>query len=221
MRRDDYILRVIAEGVRTLYHIIGLRKIKEYAAARKAIDEACLQLTTLRVADLEQLSDSDLIARLTFAEPSQLAHNKIALVANLLEQLGGIASAERQIAEADEHFLCALVLVLYLHRQPTQEPLPKETPNVEKLVAAVGLQHLPAQLCADLIDYYERVGDFARAEDALFALIKIADDQRAAVQHGLALAQRLLQRNDNELQAGNLQRHEVLSMQAELQRRLA
>ena len=69
------------------------------------------------------------------------------------------------------------------------------------------------------MQHYERTGNFAKAEDALFAMLEAEPDNAALVEFGLAFYQRLLTQSDAALNAANLPRVEAEEGQKELQRR--
>ena len=69
-----------------------------------------------------------------------------------------------------------------------------------------------------LMRHYERIGEFARAEDALFAWWTAEPANVELLDFGAAFYQRLLGLKDDTLAAGNLPRAEVQAGLAELDR---
>lgn len=76
---------------------------------------------------------------------------------------------------------------------------------------------LPPNVKDQLWRYAEQTGQFAKAEDWLFALLADAPGNDDLIRRGIAVYQRLCERSDAELQAGQLPREEVLAGLAELQ----
>jgi len=72
-----------------------------------------------------------------------------------------------------------------------------------------------------LMQGYETLGAFSRAEDALFALLDIAASPRDVLDEGLGFYHRLYEKNDEELADGGLPRDEISDGIAELKRRAA
>ena len=72
---------------------------------------------------------------------------------------------------------------------------------------------------AELMQHYERVGEFAQAEDALFAMLDAEPDNAAIAEFGIAFYQRLLVQSDTALGEANLPRAEVEEGLKELQSR--
>ena len=72
------------------------------------------------------------------------------------------------------------------------------------------------------MQYYEYLGEFGRAEDALFAMLEQEPANPALIDFGLAFYERLRRQTDASLEAGNLPRAEVEAGLAELgQRKMA
>src|SRR6266540_1315786 len=77
---------------------------------------------------------------------------------------------------------------------------------------------LTAYLAGHLGRLPEALGQYGDAEDVLFEVLDDAPDD-TAIDHGIAFYQRLLAKEDDELNAGNLPRDEVRGALAELLRR--
>ena len=69
------------------------------------------------------------------------------------------------------------------------------------------------------MQHYERTGEFANVEDALFAMLDAEPDNQAIVEFGITFFQRLLAQSDAALNEANLPRAEVEEGLKELQRR--
>jgi hypothetical protein len=98
--------------------------------------------------------------------------------------------------------------------------LPEYVPRLEQLVEALRRESLPLEIQAALMQHYERVGEFAKAEDALFAMIETEPSHDGLGEFGLQFYERLLRQPDATLEAGNLPRDEVQASMAELKARL-
>ena len=70
-----------------------------------------------------------------------------------------------------------------------------------------------------LVQHYERTGEFAKGEDALFAMIEVEPDNDAILEFGIAFLQRLLTQSDAALSEANLPRAEVEDALDELRAR--
>lgn len=87
--------------------------------------------------------------------------------------------------------------------------------RIEECVVFLQDVHLPPEVLEQLMMFYERVGKFAKAEDALFALIDMSDEYK---DRGFAFYERLLQQPDAALEAGGLPRGEVEEGLSQLKR---
>jgi hypothetical protein len=70
-----------------------------------------------------------------------------------------------------------------------------------------------------LMLYYEHAGEFAKAEDELFAMLDAEPDNDTLKGFGITFYQRLLAQSDAALEAANLPRAEVEEGLKELQAR--
>jgi len=72
-----------------------------------------------------------------------------------------------------------------------------------------------------LMQHYERTGEFAKAEDALFAMLEAEPKNPRLIKFGIAFYRRLELQNDASLETGNLPRAEVEAGLADLRTREA
>jgi hypothetical protein len=110
-----------------------------------------------------------------------------------------------------------LVLGLKLGGEPPA--LGEHLPPVDELVAALRPHALSARTYATLILYYERQGQFGRAEDVLFDWLDQASDPADALTVGEGFYGRLRLLSDEALGTGELPRAELEAGLGELQRR--
>jgi hypothetical protein len=75
---------------------------------------------------------------------------------------------------------------------------------------------LPLETQARLMQHYEVTGQFAKAEDCLFAMLEAEPGNAALVQFGIAFCERLRGQSDASLASGNLPRPELEASLAEL-----
>ena len=166
-----------------------------------------------------RLSETELLARLIQGEPTPVVRHKALLVTTLLAEAGDVAAAQDRTEESRECYLKALHLLLDTLARNDPFGCPEFVPKVEMLKAALAGKPLPAQTQGMLMQHYERIGDFAQAEDALFALLEAEPDNAAIVEFGIEFYQRLLGQSNATLAAANLPRAEVQEGLKELQRR--
>ena len=216
MIRRDCILRMIEEFIRALVRMRGLRKAGRWDEAAQAVDLEFKKLLDGGASAVMQLSEKELLAQLSENDGTADVREKVFVVAALLSEAGEIADAQGRVEEGRKSYLKALHLVLETLAHGEAGELPEFVPKVEMLTQALQPTELPPRTQAMLMQHYERVGEFAKAEDALFALFEAEPDRDRVVEFGTAFYQRLLGQNDDALTAGKLPRQEVEAGLAEL-----
>jgi len=155
------------------------------------------------------LSETELLARLIQGEPTQVVHTKTLLLTTMLKEAGDVAAARNDVAECRSYYLKGLHLLLDTLARAEPCEFPDFVPRIEAFLAALGPEPLPVSTQARLMQHYELLGDFAKAEDALFAMLETEPNHPGLVDFGLAFYERLRGRSDASLAAGNLSRPEV------------
>ncbi len=211
MIREDYIISWIKRFIQLLAQIVGLVKQEQYQAAIQAIDGALQTLLDLGPDAVVSLSEGQILARLTLGEPTQLVQAKCAMLAAILQQLGIALAAQNRNEESRDCRVKALHLTLGLLQGETLAALPEYAPKVEDLVGVLKEENLPPRTYGALLLYYEQKGEYAKAEDALYALREAEKNQALTNEVGAAFYERLLRQSDEALRAGNLPRAEVIS----------
>jgi tetratricopeptide (TPR) repeat protein len=140
--------------------------------------------------------------------PTHALREKTLILTRLLKEAGDVAAAEGRVEESRECYLKALHLLLDTLARGEVFECPEFVPKVEMLRDALH-GTLPARTHALLMQHYERTGEFAKAEDALFAMLDADPDNDAIVEFGISFYQRLLAQSDSMLNEANLPRAEV------------
>jgi hypothetical protein len=96
---------------------------------------------------------------------------------------------------------------------------PDFVPKVEAFVEALRDAPLPLSTQVRLMQHYERLGEFGKAEDALFAMLEAEPHEPKLVEFGISFYRRLGSHSDATLSAGHLPRAELQAGLAELARR--
>jgi hypothetical protein len=100
------------------------------------------------------------------------------------------------------------LLIDVLGRDDASE-CPEFVPRVELLRELLQDTELPVRTLAMLMQYYERNGEYGKAEDMLFAMLEAEFGHSNIVDFGVAFYKRLLAQSDKALVDGNLPRSEV------------
>lgn len=222
MVQRDYILRLIEQlgpGAAALIRSAEQRKGHQYREAGRTIDQTLRQFFGLDSEAVRGLSAEELVGLVRLGHSplvgSDALAEKLVLLASILAEQADLDAAQNDPEGSADCALKSLQIFLVV--------LTGEDPTAERAIAALDplLNHLaaydlPAPTKQQLWQHYERAGEFARAEDWLFALL---EDDPAALPDGIAFYDRLAWRTDDELARGNLPRDEVAAGLAELRAR--
>lgn len=204
--RRDYILRMIEEFAEVLRRIDA--KIDGNAEeAGELLDKAFLDLVGMGADAVSQLSEEELMARLTMEGPTHTVRVKAAVLVALLQQAGETHAVAGRDTEAEVCWLKALNILLILQMQDADFELPEFVPTIDLLRAQLG--ELPLRTEAALWRHYERIGAYGRSEDALCALLESEPDNSVLKTEARSFYERLLRQSDDALESGNLPRAEV------------
>jgi len=219
MIRRDYLLRMIEEFIQALARINSLKQGQRWDEAREALDDEFKRLIGEGAESVVRLSETDLLARLAQEGPTQAVREKTLLLTTLLKEAGDVATAEGRTVDGRECYLKALHLLLdVLGREDVLE-FPEFVPRVESLKRALEGLLIPMRSHAMLMQHYERTGEFAKAEDELFAMLEAEPNNERLVEFGCAFYRRLLAQSDTALNEANLPREEIEEGLKELQAR--
>jgi len=219
MIRRDYVLRMIEEFMQALARLRSLKQGQRWAEADEELDEEFKKLVGDGAQAVARLSETELLMRLMQEGPTHLLREKTLMLTRLLTEAGDVAAAKELTEESSECYLKALHLLLEVLARDEIVECPEFVPKVEMLVAALQSAPLPVRSAAMLMQHYERTGEFAKAEDALFAMLDAEPDNPAIVEFGLTFYERLRSQSDAALDAGNLPRAEVEAGLSQLKRR--
>ena len=220
MIRRDYILRMVEQFMEVLSRIQRFKKEQRWDDAGTELDEEFKQLIKQEAADLNALSLTELLSRLIEGEPTQAVQMKTFMLASLLQEAGDLAIAQNRVELGRVHYLKGLHLLLHTLAAGYVEDCPEFVPKVETFVTALRDFELPLETLAALMQHYERSGEFAKAEDALYNMLEQAGENPRILEFCIAFYERLLVQSDANLEVGNLPRSEVESSVAELRDKL-
>jgi hypothetical protein len=219
MIRTDYLMRMIEEFAQAISRIRALKKDRKLEDASVLTEEEFKRITGLDSDSLLKLNETELLARLIETEPLQAVREKLFFLTTLLKERGDIEAAEGRDAESRACYLKGLHLLLDSLARGDGFEQPEFVPKVDLFVSALADEELPVHTSAMLMQHYETTGQFAKAEDALFAILDYEPANAAAVDFGISFYERLLGHSDEQLAEGNLPRDEVQSGLGELRQR--
>jgi tetratricopeptide (TPR) repeat protein len=209
MIRRDYILRMVEEFVRALSRIRSFKRKENWKAAQDEIQKELNQLFGGNVSGVENLSETEILGRLIETDSAFVVREKIFMLATLLKESGDAARQNGDTQRASAIYLKALHLVLDLLKREGLIDLPEYTPKIEVFVESLGDETLPPSTYAMLMHYYESIGNFAKAEDYLYALRETTEESRELNQFARSFYDRLMLKDDLQLERGGLPRAEI------------
>jgi hypothetical protein len=218
MIRRDYILRAIEECAQVLARVLRLVNARDYAAATVVLDQQFQTLVGTGADAVSRLSENELLARLMAGEPTAVVRTKCLLLVALLKQAAEVHAAQNRDDESQTCLLKALNLLLEVRLRDEELQFPDFVPRVEDFVLALEGYAVPPRTNAALMQHYERLGEFGKAEDRLFVMIDAEPENAGVREWGMAFYERLLRQSDAALVAGNLPRAEVEAGLGELQK---
>jgi len=221
MIRRDYIFRQIEQFVAMLAKIAGLAKNEQWQEASAVTTGEFQRLTGADAVEVLQMSETELLARLIQGEPTQIVETKPFMLATLLKTNGDLIAGQGRLEESRQYYLKGLHLLLDTFGRSQITERPDFVPTVEAFLTGLRDAPLPVKTNAMLMRHYERTGEFAKAEDALFGMADAGPDQAELLDFGRLFYQRLLGLGDDVLTAGNLPRAEVKAGLAEMDQRKA
>ncbi len=221
MIRQDYILRMIEEFIRVLSRIKSLKSGQLWQQAGEVVDDEFKRLVGTGAPAVLQMSDTELLAKVIQGEPTQVVQTKIRMLSTLLHEAGDVAMAQDRTEEGHACYLKGLNLLLGSLESSDTPAFPDFVPSVEAFVIALKGVALPLATQARLMQHYESVEAFARAEDMLASMLEAAPKEPKLLDLGIAFYRRLASRSDSALKAGNLPRAEVNEALTNLERRKA
>ena len=159
------------------------------------------------------MKTDELIAMLTLN--GTLNAEKAFIIAELLYEKSDIMELEYGFTDA---VLATNQKSLYLYSKALSQCLEFRTlPRLKKIrtiVDKITNYPLPGNIQYALFQYFELIGDFGKAEDTLFELIKLKYPN--ILQQGIEFYNRLSKVSDKKLIEGNLPRSEVIEGLAHL-----
>jgi tetratricopeptide (TPR) repeat protein len=207
-------MRQIELAAQALARILMTAKGGNRAEALALFDEAYKPLVGVSGRVVASLDEEQLLTLLTSGSAPD--PRRVSVAIELLATEADLLAGEGEEKPAAAHYRRALGLTAYLASHLGRLP---DGDLAGRLADRAGTLALTPTQRLHLARLHEALGRYGDAEDALFEVLDDDPDDAAAVDHGIAFYQRLLAKDDAELEAGNLPRDEVRSALADLLRR--
>lgn len=223
MFQRDYIMRMIEQFSLAVGTLLGLKRERKTDEAQQALGEMFKRLFGLNPQLAGALNERDLIDLLN--REGEATAEKMLVLAGLLKEQADLLALQDRAEDSFRLNVKALNLSLMAAReQPTSEWF-DIAGQVESLLERLNEYELPDETNGMLWRYYEITGRYADAEDVLFELLDKLErtggsDGQAAYGRLLgeaeAFYERLLELDDEGLEAGRLPADEVREGLAEI-----
>jgi hypothetical protein len=216
MLEQDYFMRMISRLSAVLAEVLFHKKAQQLEEARGGVHGGVRSLLGFDPDILHSFSDAQILELLNFrrSESSTSGEPDVAkcyAAAILLKEEAEIDMLEGKNAAGINTAAKALSLMLELFLSDVVE-LPA-TAASDALIEMLSPYELPLHIGEKIFRYYELTRQYGKAEDILFELV---ERSRQFGKEGVKFYERLLQKSDGELQAGNLPRGEAEESAAEL-----
>lgn len=207
MINKDFILRIVERFGRELAILLHLRERNQFEEAIIHIDDLYLKSLGLTIGFVNSVSEEVL---LTLISPlGALDSEKCLWVAMLLKFEGDIYADQDKNDEAYYRYVKSLYFYIeaVLHT-PNLDGLDVVN-EIENILNILEEYELPLKTKSQVFRYYERMGHYDKAEDLLFDIAEAKDESYSMLTTGAAFYERLLQKSNADLAAGNFSREEA------------
>ncbi len=198
-------MRLIEQLSQAIAKILFKVENKNYDAALNEINLSYRGLTGLDPALVNSLSDQDIISFFTIDKTA--GSEKYLVIARLLRAEAELNEmTKKDFNDALEKYHKSLSLYLEFSINNI-DAIKDHSSHIEFILARIKSYTLPSHIKYKLFRYYELIGEYSKTEDILFELVdsKYPD----IISEGQNFFQRLSQKSDEELSAGNLPRKEL------------
>ncbi|MFC5704377.1 DUF6483 family protein [Cohnella faecalis] len=206
MLERDFLMRMIAQSAKALGVIMGLREQKKPDEALVLVDDYLSRELRLKSRIAMGLSDDNLLKMLSVGDV--VNGESVAVLSAFLQEEAELLSDLGRTEASVPRFEKALRLNLFLLKQNADPDNWDTRPRVDRLLASLDGYDWEPETYRAVMDWHEREGRYAEAENTLFELQNVSV---ASNEDGTSFYQRLALLTDEELEAGGLSRFELES----------
>ncbi|OCT14891.1 hypothetical protein A8709_12200 [Paenibacillus pectinilyticus] len=212
MFRRDYLMRQIEQLTVVLHRILFNKEHLPIEDAQRELDEASRHLLGLNIRSLQSLSSKDILELLSYHGSIDTA--KALVISDMLVGQGDLLHRHDEKGDAYWAYLKSADLLLHLSLSDEVEPQDEVNEEIGTRLAK-SLDHLqgwelPEGLQRLLFAHYEKVSNYAKAEDALFHYMEDYPERSEVPQMGILFYEKLLQVEDAQLNVGNFSKEEAI-----------
>ncbi|MEC0225510.1 DUF6483 family protein [Paenibacillus alba] len=212
MFKRDYFMRQIEQMTVMLHRILFNKEHIPLEDAQQLLDEASRHLLGLNIRSLQALSSKDILELLSYHGSLDTA--KAMVIGDMFAAQGDMLQRHEQMDEAYHAYLKSLDLLLHLSLSSEVDPKDEASgeigSRIDQSLERLNRWMMPEDMKRLLFVHYEKVGNYAKVEDVLFHYMEDHPDQAELLGQGVAFYEKLLDAEDDALQAGNFSKDEVL-----------
>lgn len=210
----DYIMNMIRQFTNAIASIMGLKAENKIKESQEVLMDTLKDFTGLNIEVLEALPYEILIQKVSGSSGINSVKNLV--LAELLNQQADIYAIKGEMSRARNLYLMSLNIMINVILKGDHLVLEKNQGKVNELIEKIGRFEVPKESKMLLFPYYELTNNYAKAEDVLFELIDKTEVNKDLLEEGIAFYERLLVKDQTELEKGNLPIDEVFEGLASL-----
>ena len=220
MLHKDYLMRLIEQFTQAMALILGFKKAKNHQKGLATIQNTLQEIFGVDARFLDKIPDEDLLLLLKVNSNGNktIDPDRALMIAALQKENGDIYEDLNEPEKSYYAYHKCLTLNLEVLLNDCSTIFTGYLTDVELLVAKLVTYDLPWPTKDRLWRYYEKIGDYAKAEDMLYDLIEDEEYPSDIISQGIRFYERLLTKDETLLNAGNLPREEVEEGLANLKR---
>lgn len=208
MLKRNLTSELITKFNEALAKILEYKNEGKYDHALDVIDSTLKEIFRLGMKFFNTLSDDNLIEMIKI--DGALNTDKCIMMAKLLEEEADILECQGNSNEAFYISLKSLNLFFQAYIGNNQDcDLQQYFTDINAIIEKTSDYKLDFVLQNHIMDYFLKTGKYDKAENILFEILEDNNFDKDTLEKGLAFYSNLLDKNDDDLQNGNLSREEV------------
>ncbi|MDQ7092936.1 DUF6483 family protein [Desulfosporosinus sp. PR] len=203
----DYLMKMIKEFTISLGKIMGLKAENKIEESQEALNDTLKYVTELNIEVIEALPYDILIHKVS---GNRLFNTgKHLMLGELLIQQADIFEIKGEKSRAKNLYWKSLNILINIFLCGDALASEEDKSRIDELIEKIGWFNLPNESKLSLFQYYELTNKYAKAEDVLFDLIKTTEVNQDILTKGIDFYERLINKDPDDLEKGNLPMDEV------------
>ena len=204
----DYIMKIIRQFTNAIAKIMGLKAENKIEESQEVLTDTLKDFTGLNKEVLESLPYEILIRKVSGSRQTNTV--KSLVLAELLNQQADIFEIRGEMSRARNLYLKSFNIMINVILNDDNSISEQNQDKIDTLIEKIEPFGVPKESRLLLFQYYELTKSYAKAEDVLFGLIDKTEANNDLSAIGIAFYERLISKDQAELQKGNLPIDEVL-----------